>query len=154
MRTLSKGYSLAGLRFGYGLGTPRLIETLDKARDSYNTDILSQAAATAALSARDEVRKTWEKVIAERARLTAALREQGFTVAPSQSNFVLATPPAGGLSAQAMYRALYDRAIFVRYWDAPRLHDKLRITVGTPEQNDALLGAIDELSRAGAAGAS
>jgi histidinol-phosphate aminotransferase len=52
-----------------------------------------------------------------------------------------------------MYRALYDRAIFVRYWDAPRIQDRLRITVGTPEQNDALLGAIDELSRA-AGGAS
>lgn len=155
LRTLSKGYSLAGLRFGYGLGHPRLIETLDKARDSYNTDILSQAAATAALSARDDARKSWEKVIAERARLTGALRQKGFTVAPSQSNFVLAAPPAGGLSAQAMYRALYDRAIFVRYWDAPRIQDKLRITVGTPEQSDALLGAIDELSRAaGTAGAS
>ena len=71
-------------------------------------------------------------------------------MAPSQSNFVLATPPGRGLSAQAMYRALYDRAIFVRYWDAPRLHDKLRITVVTPEQNDALLGAIDEVSRAAA----
>ena len=90
-------------------------------------------------------------MIAERARLTGALRQKGFTVAPSQSNFVLATPPGRGLSAQAMYRALYDRAIFVRYWDAPRIQDRLRITVGTPEQNDALLGAIDELSRAAGA---
>ncbi|AUX27458.1 histidinol-phosphate aminotransferase [Sorangium cellulosum] len=152
LRTLSKGYSLAGLRFGYGLGHPRLIEALDKARDSYNTDILSQAAATAALSARDEARESWKKVIAERARLAGALRQLGFSVAPSQTNFLLAAPPGDGLSAQALYRALHDRAIFVRYWDAPRLHDKLRITVGTPEQDDALLGAIAEILREGAGG--
>lgn len=152
LRTLSKGYSLAGLRFGYGLGHPRLIEALDKARDSYNTDILSQAAATAALLARDEAKESWKKVIAERARLAEALRQLGFTVAPSQTNFLLATPPEGSLSAEALYRALHDRAIFVRYWNAPRIHDKLRITVGTPEQNDALLAAIAELLREGRGG--
>lgn len=152
LRTLSKGYSLAGLRFGYGLGHPRLIEALDKARDSYNTDILSQTAAIAALSARDEARESWCKVIAERTRLTDALRARGFTVPPSETNFVLATPPGSGPSAQEIYRALCDRAIFVRYWDAPRLADKLRITVGTPAQNDALLGALEEITRAAAAG--
>ncbi|WP_437675719.1 histidinol-phosphate transaminase [Sorangium sp. So ce131] len=148
LRTLSKGYSLAGLRFGYGLGHPRIIEALDKARDSYNTDVLSQAAAVAALRSRDEARESWKKVIAERTRLTAALAARGFTVAPSQSNFVLAAPPKGGLSAQALYRALHDRNIFVRYWDAPRIHDRLRITVGTPEQNDALLAAIADITSA------
>lgn len=153
LRTLSKGYSLAGLRFGYGLGHPRLIEALDKARDSYNTDALAQAAAVAALRARDEARQSWRRVIEERARLTSELHRRGFHVDPSESNFVLATSPdpsgaggeGGAATAGALYRALCDRNIFVRYWDAPRLSDKLRITVGTPQQNDALLDALDDL---------
>lgn len=155
LRTLSKGYSLAGLRFGYGLGHPRLIEALDKARDSYNTDALAQAAAVAALENQPAARESWQKVIAERTRLTAALRTRGFTVPDSQSNFILATPPKPGPSedegpdpaaAASLYRALADRRIFVRYFDHPRLHDKLRITVGTPDQSDALLGALDDLT--------
>ena len=146
LRTLSKGYSLAGLRFGYGLGHPKLIEAMDKARDSYNTDALAQAAAVAALEHRDVARESWRKVIAERTRLTDELRRRGFTVALSQSNFVLAEPgSAGGMPAAALYRALCDRHIYVRYFDHERLRDKLRITVGTRQQNDALLTAVDQL---------
>lgn len=145
LRTLSKGYSLAGLRFGYGLGHPDLIAALDKARDSYNTDVLSQAAAKAAIEHRDEAAETWRKVIAERARLTQSLSNLGFTVLPSQANFVLATPPAGGPNAANLYESLKKRDIFVRYFDQDRLRDKLRITIGTPEQNDELTAAIEEL---------
>src|SRR5205085_10550821 len=68
-RTLSKGYSLAGLRFGYGRGHAELSAALDKARDSYNTDAVSQAAAVAALESRDAAEKPWKAVIAERSRL-------------------------------------------------------------------------------------
>ncbi|MFW6032394.1 MAG: histidinol-phosphate transaminase [Phycisphaeraceae bacterium] len=143
LRSLSKGYSLAGLRFGYGLGHPNLIAALDKARDSYNTDILSQAAAVAALESREVAREGWQKVIAERDRLMARLCELDWQVVyPSQTNFVLAVPPADGPGAQAIYESLKQQGIFVRWFDQGRLRDKLRITVGTPEQNDALLEAL------------
>lgn len=148
LRSLSKGYSLAGLRFGYGLGAPELIAALDKARDSYNTDVLSQAAATAAISHRDDAAESWNKVITERERLSAALTDLGWEVLPSASNFVLAQPSG---DARAIYQSLKARRILVRYFDQARLRDRLRITIGTPEQNDALLSALRELDATAAA---
>jgi len=153
LRTMSKGYSLAGLRFGYGLGHANLIAAMDKARDSYNTDALSQAAATAALANRQLAAESWKKVIAERQRMTEALRERGWFVPDSQTNFLLATPPTAtrtGLSggkevpaAKAIYESLKARNILVRYFDHEGLRDKLRMTIGTPEENDAVLRALN-----------
>ncbi|MEM6507532.1 MAG: histidinol-phosphate transaminase [Planctomycetota bacterium] len=145
LRSLSKGYSLAGLRFGYGIAHADVIATLDKARDSYNTDALSQAAAVAAVQDQAYAKDTWAKVIGQRERLTNELRQRGFEVLDSQSNYVLTAPP-DKLPAQGLYADLKARNLLVRYFDAPRLDDKLRITVGTPEQVDKLLNAIDELS--------
>lgn len=158
LRTLSKGYSLAGLRFGYGMGHHGVIAAMHKARDSYNVDILAQAAACAALESRAEAAKTWEAVIAERARMAGELTSRGFFVYPSQSNFVLAVPggaakagseaanhPSAKISAASIYETLKQQAIFVRYFSQARLADKLRITIGTPQENDALLEAIDNL---------
>lgn len=151
LRSLSKGYSLAGLRFGYGLGPASLIEPiLTKTRDSYNVDAVAQRLATAALTHRDEAAKTHDAVRSERERLAAALTDLGLACSPSQTNFILATAApslAGG--AGAIYRALKERNIFVRYFDQPRLRDKLRITIGTVEQNDALLTALRELIQPG-----
>ncbi|MFN3167085.1 MAG: pyridoxal phosphate-dependent aminotransferase [Phycisphaeraceae bacterium] len=149
LRSLSKGYSLAGLRFGYGLAHPGVITTLDKARDSYNTDALSQAAAVAAITDQAYAQDTWRKVIEQRERLTEELRRRGFVVLDSHSNFVLVTPPNPGadkFTAAQLYADLKARHLLVRYFNAPRLDDKLRITVGTPEQVDKLLDAIDELN--------
>jgi len=147
LRSLSKGYSLAGLRFGYGIGHPSLITVLNRARDSYNTDAVSQAAATCALQHRDAAAKTWRAVIGQRQRMTVELTDRGFSVLPSESNFVLATPPraSGDLPADALTQKLKQRGVYVRYFDRERLRDKLRITIGTIEQNDALLKAVDEL---------
>jgi histidinol-phosphate aminotransferase len=145
LRSLSKGYSLAGLRFGYGIAHTNIIATLDKARDSYNTDALSQAAAVAAITDQVYATDTWAKVIAQRDHLTLELRQRGFTVLDSQSNFVLTTPPDKFVASQ-LYADLKARNLLVRYFNAPRLDDKLRITVGTPEQVDKLLNAIDELA--------
>lgn len=142
LRSLSKGYSLAGLRFGYGIGVAHLIEAMDKARDSYNTDVLSQAAACAALEHRAVARESWQKVIAERRRVSDELAARGWEVWPSESNFLLAKPPADGPDAVKLYESLKAEQIFVRYFDQDRLRDKLRITIGTPEQNDALLQAL------------
>ena len=142
LRSMSKGYSLAGLRFGYGLGHRDLIAALDKARDSYNIDALAQAGATAAIEHREQVRASWQKIIAERQRVRDALCERGWSVLPSESNFLLATPPADGPEARQLYEILKQQAIFVRYFDQRRIADKLRITIGTPAQNDALLSAL------------
>lgn len=152
LRSLSKGYGLAGLRFGYGLSHADNIAALDKARDSYNTDAVSQAAAVAALDDRAYAEGCWAKVIAERGRMTSELRQRSFEVPDSHTNFVLATAPGTGAPdntaakhAHAIYHGLKERGILVRYFNAPRLDDKLRITIGTPEQNTALLDALDEL---------
>ena len=148
LRTLSKGYSLAGLRFGYGLADAGLIGAMDKARDSYNTDIVAQAAAIAALEARQDAASTWRKVVDERARVTRELVSLGCEVYPSGANFVLARFDDTGATAESppfakvVCESLKAKGIFVRYFDQDMLRDKLRITIGTPQQNDAMLAAI------------
>jgi histidinol-phosphate aminotransferase len=145
LRSLSKGYGLAGLRFGYGLGHPGLIAALDKARDSYNTDVLSQVAATAALEHRGEAARTWRAVQDERRRVGEALRARDFNVLPSEANFILVRPPAGGgrPSAAEIFTRLKNKSIYVRYFDRDRLRERLRITIGTPAENDRLLAALN-----------
>jgi histidinol-phosphate aminotransferase len=146
LRTLSKGYSLAGLRFGYGLGTASLIAPLLwKTCDSYNVDAIAQRLGVAALEARDQASETWRKVRHERERVGTALQQLGFTLAAaSQSNFLLATVPASA-SAPALQQALEQRGVLVRYFAEPRLLASLRITIGTPEQNRRLLSLLEEL---------
>ena len=141
-RTLSKGYGLAGLRFGYAIGHPSVIEQMTKVKDSYNCDAVSIAAAAAALEDQAYARSCWGRVREQRERLTRELSARGFSVLPSQGNFVLATVPDAG-DAGLWYRALKARGVLVRFFDKPGLRDKLRVTVGTPEENDALLAAVD-----------
>ena len=139
-RTLSKGYGLAGLRFGYAIAAPAVVSEMNKVKDSYNCDAVAISAAAAALEDQDYARHTWEHVRAERARLSDALGRRGWQVIPSQANFVLATCPGG--DGAAIYRALKGKGILVRYFDKPGLTDKLRITIGTAEENDQLLAAL------------
>jgi len=152
LRTMSKGYSLAGLRFAYGIASESLLAPmLFKTRDSYNTDLISQRLATAALKSQAYARECWQRVRDERSRLASALSELGFDVLPSHSNFLLVTWAArqvGGelLDANALYQALKAQGILVRYFAQPRLQDKLRITVGTQEENNTLLQAIRGLA--------
>ncbi|HKI74242.1 MAG TPA: histidinol-phosphate transaminase, partial [Pseudomonadales bacterium] len=143
LRSLSKGYSLAGLRFGYGIASEGLIAPMiGKTRDSYNLDTISQKIAEAAFGDLDWARNTWENVRAERSRLLTALATLGLEVASSQSNFLLATVPPNLGEAEAAYRALKDRGVLVRYFNEDRLRDKLRITVGTPAENTRLLDLL------------
>ena len=141
LRSMSKGYSLAGVRFGYAIAQPSLIEGLMKVKDSYNVDAIATAAATAAIKDRQYFNDTVEKVKAERQRLTEALRELKFDVPASFTNFMLAD--CGNFKASYIYEKLVGRNIYVRYF--PELVNKLRITVGTPEQNDKLLSALKEI---------
>jgi histidinol-phosphate aminotransferase len=147
LRTLSKGYSLAGLRFGYGLADHSLIEPmLNKTRDSYNLDFISQLIAEAAIADQEYVRGNWEKVIAERNRLQEQLRALGIACTNSQANFLLATiPPSIDSNAAGLYQKLKERHILVRYFNAQRLDDKLRISVGTRKENDQLLSTLGEI---------
>ena len=147
LRTLSKGYSLAGLRFGFALGPETLIEPIvTKTRDSYNMDAISQALGAAAFADQDYAEQIWSAVRSQRRELRDGLLERGFTVPYSQTNFVLATPPLDlRISANEIYLALKERDILVRHFSDPRLEDKLRITVGDAAQNAALLNAIDDI---------
>jgi histidinol-phosphate aminotransferase len=140
LRSMSKGYSLAGIRFGFGIAQPQMIEGLLKVKDSYNVDAMSIEAATAAIRDQAYHRVCVAKVKTERTRLTAELRKLGLEVADSESNFVLARSPK--VPAKDIYRALADRNIFVRYFALPGLDDKLRISIGTPEQDNRLLESL------------
>ncbi|MGB3199568.1 MAG: histidinol-phosphate transaminase [Nodosilinea sp.] len=146
LRTLSKGYGLAGLRLGFGMANPALLAELFKVKDSYNVDAIAIALGTAAI--RDQAYKNAcvAKIKASRTTLTKELRHLGFTVLDSHGNFVLATPPQP--KAEQLYLALKEQGILVRYFKQPRLDDKLRISVGTDEQNHLLIKALDRLTHA------
>lgn len=140
MRTLSKSFSLAGLRLGYAVGPAPLIGAMQKIKDSYNLDMLSQSVALAALSDLAHMRTNVMRIQATRARLSDALRKRGWKVLPSETNFLFASPPGG--DAKAVFDALRARKIFVRYFPGPRTGAYLRITIGTDAQTQALLHAI------------
>ncbi|MEM6253751.1 MAG: histidinol-phosphate transaminase [Cyanobacteria bacterium P01_D01_bin.156] len=143
LRTLSKGYSLAGLRLGFGIANPDLLAGLFKVKDSYNVDSISITLGCAAL--RDQAYKNScvEKVKASRHQLTVDLKNLGFTVIESHGNFVLTTPPVE--NTEQLYQALKQRGILVRYFNQPGLDDKLRISIGTEEQNQILLETLASL---------
>ena len=147
LRTLSKGYSLAGLRVGFLVGDARLIDpVLTKTRDSYNVDTIAQELGAAAYADLEHARETWQAVLRERRRLVDELRARPFRVAESQANFVLAEA-TGDHSAKAVFDGLRKRGIVVRHFDTHRLAQGLRITVGTPVENDALIAALDDIFR-------
>jgi histidinol-phosphate aminotransferase len=141
LRTFSKGYSLAGLRLGFGVMQPSLGDGINKVRDSYPVSAVGCVVGAAAMLDQDYKNECIRKVKAARQRLTADLRELGWRVWPSQANFVLAGTP-GGAPARGVYEALKSRGILVRYFNQPGLTDKLRITVGTQQQNEELVRGL------------
>jgi histidinol-phosphate aminotransferase len=143
-RTLSKAYSLAGLRFGYAVAQPQVVEQMLKVKDSYNCDAISTCAATAAIEDQEYARRSWEFVKSERQRLSSELTQLGWTVAKSQANFILATAPNG--RGADVYLGLKRQGILVRHWDKPGLDGKIRITVGQSQENNALLAGIKALT--------
>ncbi len=142
-RTLSKGYSLAGLRLGFGIAQPGLLSGLFKVKDSYNIDAIAAIMGAAAL--RDQAYKNHcaERVKQSRHQLSQQLQGLGFKVPPSQTNFLLVTPPRE--NAEEIYLALKARGILVRYFNHSGLEKQLRITVGTDEQNQTLIEALVDL---------
>jgi histidinol-phosphate aminotransferase len=139
LRTMSKSFSLAGARLGLLFAAAPIIEALTKVKDSYNVNAITQAIGIAALEDRayfdDGVRRT----LAERARLEAALSGLGLTWPESAANFLLVEI---GARAEQTYLALKQKGLLVRWWSAPELRTKIRISVGKPDDNDRLLAAL------------
>ncbi len=142
LRTFSKSFSLAGMRIGLAFGPPGIIHDLLKVKDSYNVTRLSIVAATAALEDYAWMQQNVARVCRTRARLIAGLRETGFGVLPSQSNFALARRP--GRNLEGLYAGLKSRGILVRYFPTAELSDAVRISVGTDAEIDALLAAMPD----------
>ena len=147
VHTLSKSRSLAGMRVGYALAQPPLIEGLQRVKNSFNSyplDRLAQRAATAAIEDEDWFRQCCRRVVATRERVSSALAGLGFEVLPSSANFIFARHPAH--SGASLAAALRSRRIIVRHFARPRVEDFLRITIGTDEDCDALLAALDDMA--------
>jgi histidinol-phosphate aminotransferase len=142
-RTLSKSYGLAGLRFGYLVAQPHMVHQFAKVKDSYNCDALAIAGATAAIDDQAWLRENVARIRTTRQRMTSALAGLGFSVVPSQANFVWCTP--AGQTAQTLYTRLKQNRVLVRYMNYPGWGDGLRISVGTDEQIDALLALLSTM---------
>ncbi len=142
-RTLSKSYALAGLRFGFIVAQPHIINELVKMKDSYNCDALSISGATAAIDDQAWLAENRAKILATRGRLTARLRELGFQVVDSQANFLWATHASR--KHRELYEQLKQAQVLVRYMNYAGWGDGIRISVGTDEQIDALLTLLSGL---------
>jgi histidinol-phosphate aminotransferase len=143
-RTLSKSYSLAGMRFGFAVTTPELARELVKVKDSYNCDVLSLTAAAAALEDQDYMKQVRTRVLATRARMERELVGVGFTVAPSQANFVWCRRQ--DQAVKPIFEELKRRNILVRYMAYEGYGDGLRVSVGTDEEIDRLLAELAALA--------
>lgn len=146
VQTMSKSRSFAGLRVGYALGSETLVSALDTVKNSFNSYTVDRAAMRAAAAAVDDAdyfRACCEKVISARETAAAELRALGCEVLPSKSNFLFVRTP--GVPGKSVYEGLRARGILVRWWDKARIRDFVRITVGTPEEMDALVRAMREV---------
>ncbi len=133
-RTFSKSYALAGLRFGYLVAQPHVIAQLAKIKDSYNCDMLSIAAATAAIGDTAWLANTKSKMLSTRSRMEEVLGRIGFDVTPSHANFVWCRHPRGG--HREMYEHCKAGGYLIRYMNFPDWGDGIRISVGTDDQVD------------------
>lgn len=146
-QTLSKSRSLAGLRVGLAVGHPDLIEALERVKNSFNSyplDRMAIVGAAAAFDDREYFERTCQRVIASREALVEQLEGKGFEVLPSAANFIFARHPqhdAAGLAAKVR-----EQGVIVRHFKQTRIAQFLRITIGTPEQNQALVEALGDLS--------
>lgn len=141
MRTFSKSFALAGMRVGVAAARPEIIGDFLKTKDSYNMDAVSQAAALAAVEDYEYMREQAARIMETRDALRKRLVAMGFDVPESQTNFLLARW-RGNPPARTLFTQLKEQGILVRYFSSRRLEDALRITVGTPEECDALCEAL------------
>ncbi|MEZ6125978.1 MAG: histidinol-phosphate transaminase [Planctomycetaceae bacterium] len=145
-RTLSKSYSLAGLRFGFSIADPEITQGMHKVKDSYNCDAIAIAAATAAIEDQDWMLQNRARIIATRTRMAAELQTLGMQVFPSQANFVWTQHASE--RHRDIYEGLKSRKVLVRFMQFPdprRSTNGLRITVGTDAEVDRFLEAASEV---------
>ncbi len=136
-RTVSKSYSLAGLRLGFAIAHPDLIAGMMKVKDSYNVSMLTQYLGELAVGDQEYLRKSVAKITASRSKLSKKLKELGFEVVDSQSNFIFAAPPGG--DGEKLFKALREQNIIVRYFPGKTTGKYIRITIGTDEQLQRLV---------------
>ncbi len=139
LRTFSKIYGLAALRVGYAIGPAKLVDYINRVRPPFNVGTVGQMAAMAALDDHAHIEKSRALVLQERPRVSAALAELGLEVAPSQANFVFVDARRPG---RELYQRLLEKGVIVRPFGATSY---LRITIGTPAENDRMLGAMAEV---------
>jgi len=146
VQTLSKARSLAGLRVGFAMGHPELMEALERVKNSFNSYPLSRfaiAGAVAALEDEEYFEKTRRQIIRTRDILAAQMAEMGFLILPSKANFIFACHP--NHDAYDLAQELRKRSVIVRHFPLPKIDQYLRITVGTDEQCEALLAALTQI---------
>lgn len=146
-RTFSKSFSLCGIRLGYSLACQELSSALMRVKDSYNINALSQSIGKAAVESYGYTFENVKRIIESRESMKTALKGLGFLCTDSKANFILAKAPGG--NAEALYLALKERGIFVRFFKTDKLKEYLRISIGTPEENDELLTALRMLINVG-----
>jgi len=142
-RTLSKSYSLAGMRLGFAIARPEIISALDKIRDHYNLDRLAQAACVAALSDQAYFAESCRKVCDTREWFSAELIKLGYQVIPSCGNFIFVAP--ADRNGKRVYDSLYARKILVRHFSDPLLSHGLRISIGTREDMEKMVTVLNEI---------
>ena len=147
VRTFSKVYSLCGARVGYCFSNDTLISALKKSKSLFNVNVISQKLALAALQDQEYLKKTTAAVRRIRDVFSTDLQSLGFDVLPSQTNFILCSPPPhmGDNRAKELYEKLMEKNIYVRYFEDPRLYDKLRISIGTKEEMSILYKELRRL---------
>ncbi|MFD2627280.1 histidinol-phosphate transaminase [Oceanobacillus kapialis] len=146
IQTMSKSRSLAGLRVGYALGNAELISGLTRIKDSFNSytlDRLAIAGAVEAINASDYYVNITAKIIATREWSFSEMRKRGFTVLPSQANFLFATHAS--FPAETLYVKLKEAGILIRYFNKPRIENYVRITIGTDKQMQQFFHALDKI---------
>ncbi len=145
VQTFSKSRSMAGARIGYVFGCERLIKYLNDVKYSFNSytmDQLTLVTGAAALSDESYFQETLKKIIATRERVKGELRELGFTIPDSKSNFLFISHPK--VAARELFAMLREKNIYVRYFDKPRIDNMLRVTVGTDAEMDRLIACLKE----------
>jgi len=140
LRTVSKSYSLAGVRVGFGISNPGIISALMKVKDSYNVNSISQLIATEVLFDRKHFNRNIGKILETRNWFTRSLLDFGWKITPSAANFILVEPV--NESPELIMKRLESAGFLIRYFNTPRLKNKLRISIGTDEQMKNLLKAI------------
>ena len=142
-RTLSKSYSLAGIRVGYAISSSIIIDGMMKVKDSYNINALSQNIALLALKDQGYFNENVRKICETRKKTSTALKELGFQVIPSAANFLLTSPP--DCNGKRLYEELKENGILVRWFSGDEISKFIRISIGTDKEMDNLLDLIAKL---------